>query len=780
MERLQTDSTGFRLFGLLCMLAAPTTGASAQPPAAESSQPVPALQQPADDVVLELKDPIKTQDPKKVEARAAYMEGIAAQKDGNLTDAIKAFARAAAADPTSPEPVRAHAILLRRLGRARQAEEMARKAVALDPDDYEMRLELAGMLLAQRKPKEATALIEAALNSKTLDRKSPEFVNLHSVRGRVHLLSQDAAKAAESFGVILEALQKPEEFGLDFRQHQTLLSDKITGYEPVGRIMLQIGNNDKAIAALTALIGIKENEPSDAHYWLALAQYRKDLLDEAENNLLRYFDSNRRSRPALQLLTDIFTAKSQSNKITETLRQLTENTNDSDAVNMFLGDMLVDKGQGDEAATVYQAVIANSGNSDAYIGLIRVDALKHDTAALMGSVNKALKARIQRQELVPLIERITRSEDFAKRLVSAAVDSVGSDSATQRPEAIFFYSQIADSLKMFEAQGKLLQATLEQNPNSRLRIEAISQLGLNLYSQDEYTKAAQTFRQMLSIQELPDNERVMTLYRLSVVEGRNENYAEAIEAIQAAVRFAPQSPLLVNQLGLLQLQADQYEAAERTLKNAIKLSEGDPRLESDSRTLLGGLYSRLKKWDQAITTYTELLEIPELTPEMTRRGRMALSNAYVQSGDISNGERILEEIYALEKDSPGINNDLGYLYAEQNKKLEQAEKMVRIAVGAEPDNPAYLDSLGWVLYRSGKYAEAEKVLMKANSDPDYRDSTIIEHLGDVQQALKKSKQAIQTWQEALEVEQESDAPDSEIVQRLTDKISSAKPQKVED
>jgi Tfp pilus assembly protein PilF len=343
----------------------------------------------------------------------------------------------------------------------------------------------------------------------------------------------------------------------------------------------------------------------------------------------------------------------------------------------------------------------------------------------------------------------------------------------RRPDAIFFYSQIADALKLYDAEGKLLQATLEKNPDPRLRIEAISQLGMNQYSRDKYIEAANTFRQMLAIQELPDNERVMTLYRLSVVEGRNENFENAIEAIQSAIRFAPQSPLLVNQLGLLQLQADQPEKAEVTLKSAIKLSEGDPKLESDSRILLGGLYSQLGRWKDAIATYTELLEMPELSQETARRGRMALSNAHVQNGDMVNGEKILQAVYALDPENPGVNNDLGYLYAEQNKNLEQAEKMIRIAVDAEPDNKAYLDSLGWVLYRRGKHEEAEKVLEKANSDPDYRDSTIIEHLGDVQQALKKSTQATETWQEALDEENKSDSPDKEIVKRLTDKIGSA-------
>ena len=53
-----------------------------------------------------------------------------------------------------------------------------------------------------------------------------------------------------------------------------------------------------------------------------------------------------------------------------------------------------------------------------------------------------------------------------------------------------------------------------------------------------------------------------------------------------------------------------------------------------------------------------------------------------------------------------MNNDLGYLYAEQGKNLEKAEAMIRKAVADEPENSAYLDSLGWVLFKRGKAKEA--------------------------------------------------------------------------
>ena len=58
------------------------------------------------------------------------------------------------------------------------------------------------------------------------------------------------------------------------------------------------------------------------------------------------------------------------------------------------------------------------------------------------------------------------------------------------------------------------------------------------------------------------------------------------------------------------------------------------------------------------------------------------------------GEQVLEEVLAEDPDDPSVNNDLGYLYADQGKNLEKAEKMIRKAVEAEPDNDAYQDSMG--------------------------------------------------------------------------------------
>ena len=108
---------------------------------------------------------------------------------------------------------------------------------------------------------------------------------------------------------------------------------------------------------------------------------------------------------------------------------------------------------------------------------------------------------------------------------------------------------------------------------------------------------------------------------------------------------------------------------------------------------------------------------------------------------------------------PGVNNDLGYLYAEQGKNLEKAEAMIRKAVQEEPDRPAYLDSLGWVLFKRGKAKEALEPLIKAvelqkreeKKGVAPPDATIREHLGDVYLHLQEVDRAKKIWEEAEQI-----------------------------
>jgi tetratricopeptide (TPR) repeat protein len=111
-------------------------------------------------------------------------------------------------------------------------------------------------------------------------------------------------------------------------------------------------------------------------------------------------------------------------------------------------------------------------------------------------------------------------------------------------------------------------------------------------------------------------------------------------------------------------------------------------------------------------------------------------------------------------------NYLGYMWAEHNVHLDEAEEMISKALEIETDNGAYLDSLGWVKFRKGKFDEALSILLRAFQTLTRDDPTVLEHVGDTYAKLNRVPQALEYWQKAFAL-----APENK---GLADKIESTK------
>jgi tetratricopeptide (TPR) repeat protein len=178
-----------------------------------------------------------------------------------------------------------------------------------------------------------------------------------------------------------------------------------------------------------------------------------------------------------------------------------------------------------------------------------------------------------------------------------------------------------------------------------------------------------------------------------------------------------------------------------------------------------------KRNDEATKAYRALVEKFDgdrdaaETREVLHEARMALSNLCAIQGDSAQAEEWLEQVLDEFPDDKGAMNDLGYLWADANKNLDRAQRMIQAAVSAEPENMAYRDSLGWVLFRQGKYAEAVIELEKAAAEKK-PDGMVLDHLGDAYQKAKRQDKAVEAWRKAAAFfRQEKDDKKASLIEK---------------
>lgn len=127
-----------------------------------------------------------------------------------------------------------------------------------------------------------------------------------------------------------------------------------------------------------------------------------------------------------------------------------------------------------------------------------------------------------------------------------------------------------------------------------------------------------------------------------------------------------------------------------------------------------------------------------------------LSHLYVRIDEKQTSQQVLEQVLMLDPKHVSAANDLGYYLTEEGRDLPRAEKLVRLALGDEPDNQSFLDSVGWVLYKQGRLDDAETLLRKAVGQSPYPDPVVLDHFGDVLYRLGRSPDAVVQWQRTLQ------------------------------
>ena len=126
-------------------------------------------------------------------------------------------------------------------------------------------------------------------------------------------------------------------------------------------------------------------------------------------------------------------------------------------------------------------------------------------------------------------------------------------------------------------------------------------------------------------------------------------------------------------------------------------------------------------------------------------------------------EAMLKAIELTPRNANALNY-LGYMLADQDRRLEDSLDYIQRALAQDPYNGAYLDSLGWVYFKMGKLDLAEENLLKA-IDSLRLTGVVYDHLGDLYFEKGNREQAVQFWKKALDQEDDELEKD-EVAQKI--------------
>ena len=202
-------------------------------------------------------------------------------------------------------------------------------------------------------------------------------------------------------------------------------------------------------------------------------------------------------------------------------------------------------------------------------------------------------------------------------------------------------------------------------------------------------------------------------------------------------------------------RADRTDAAVEVLE---QLSESHPELPA-VHVSAGDLYRQLERFGDAAAAYERALDRYSDDAEEQWFVHYARAICYERLGEWEKAESDFRRALELNPEQPQVLNYLGYSLVEKQIKLDEALGMIERAVAKQPNSGYIVDSLGWVLYRLGRYDEAVDHMERA-AELMPVDPVVNDHLGDVLWAVGRKNEAEFQWKRALSfVDQEKPSPD---------------------
>lgn len=489
---------------------------------------------------------------------------------------------------------------------------------------------------------------------------------------------------------------------------------------------------------------------------LAQLYIRKGDLERALEQINIGLTGASRDAGLLRLRGGLLTSLKRHDEAVSTYRSLieVEAPNNEDAYTM-LASVLAQSGDLPGAKAVVKELIKGKPRSG--LGYYYLGRLAETSGALEEAKNHYLKAF----ELAPEAEVIQADlvrvmgsrgdEAAARKFLLKQLKKNPSNLPAQRLLGQLFLksNRFEEALGVFEALGRL-----EDDPtDTRFKIALIK------VQQGKLDAAIDELNIILADNPKHSGAR----YYLATVYAAQKRTKDALEQI---AHISPRDRIYgearVLQVYLLQ-QAKQYAEARDVVDELLVKAPSDLKLLSFKAMLC----REQKDFDCALGTMQKVVD----REPKNEQHLFNLGVIHEDAGDRDGAEQVMEQLLKLNPRHVNALNYLAYSFAEQNRDLEQALVMINQALEIEKDNGFFIDTLGWIYFRMGRFDDAERELRRAVAVVA-NDAVVLEHLGVVLLKAGKTDEAAVVLKRALENASNSD--DKDVGQRVHELLDGLK------
>jgi len=575
-------------------------------------------------------------------------------------------------------------------------------ALAADPSAAFIRVTLAEFYARTGHIRDSVTEAESLIQA------DPDNLDARKLLGRIYLRSLgDMQSGPQSQEMLRRAIEQ-------FQQITRLEPNEIEDHLLLGRLYRLNNQSDKAEQEFKSALKLQPNS-EEAIVSLAYLYNEQNKGDQAIA-LLDSLPNGERSAKMYSALGYSYEQQKNYKKAVEAYRKAVEQDRENlDAVRGFAQNLLND-GQYQAALEQYKQ-IADADPQDAQAWLRIAEIYRH-----------------------------TGKYDLALEALKKADALVSGDSLEVPYNMALIYEaqgRYDDAITQLNA---LLQKTSHANnvytPGERAnRAIFIERLG-NIYREERKTdQALQTFR---SLTQGSNDESASRGYQEMIDTYREvKDWPQATAVAKEAAEKFPKDKNV--QLMYASLLADNGQT-DAALTKVKSLLSGTPE-DRDIYIGLAQIQGRLRHYKEAQDAL-DLAEKASTTEDDRQNVTFIRGSLFEREKKYDLAEQSFRKVLAGDPQNAMALNYLGYMLADHNTRLDEALALVKKAVELDPQNGAYLDSLGWAYFKLGSYDLAEENLRKA-SDRVGNDGTIQDHLGDLYLKTGRLKQAVMHWERAL-------------------------------